>query len=190
MWCTCLLARIFAYLHGFNHLDSIPLTCVQCSDLLAQCIAYLQFYATPTCIPTCIAYTHVHFSNFHLIRGFSDTTENSRTYPICKSYIFYLCAQSRYAIYKKQTRSSRFSTWSNSVKQLISLLVHKKYYWIGGPQTGAEAWDRRKFKRVKESEDTMRYLQATCKLLAPYLHPTCALLAWSIWCTWNIYSYL
>ena len=100
MWCTCLLARIFAYLHGFNHLDSIPLTCVQCSDLLAQCIAYLQFYTTPTCIPTCIAYTHVHFSNFHLIRGFSDATENSRTYPICKSYIFYLCARSCYAIYK------------------------------------------------------------------------------------------
>ena len=48
---------------------------------------------------------------------------------------------------------------------------------MGGPQTGAEAWDRREFKRMKESEDTMRYLQATCKLLAPYLHPTCTLLA-------------
>ena len=46
---------------------------------------------------------------------------------------------------------------------------------MGGPQTGAEAWDRREFKRMKESEDTMRYLQATCKLLAPYLHPTCVM---------------
>ena len=41
---------------------------------------------------------------------------------------------------------------------------------MGGPQTGEEAWDRREFKRMKESEDTMRYLQATFTLLAPYLH--------------------
>ena len=93
MWCTCLLARIFAYLHGFNHSDSIPLTCVQCSDLLAQCIAYLHFYTTPTCIPTCIAYTHVHFSNFRLIRGFSDQlrTQGHNQYA---NHIFFIYVHS------------------------------------------------------------------------------------------------